>query len=230
MYTLDGQSIATRLAKKITSTTGTLNRAISRFNGMLPDSLEGIAYELPRDLKWESVANLEELSSLEVSSLASKSAVTVPIELWVKVVRASNMTRRASEQEQMVKKEFASLESSMKAEHSILLQYITTIMQRSSPISSYQNGCLNLLKRRLLLCEASLLSFAKSVTSYHTVSMPQLEILGADTHGYGFDGSGTNELQEDPDIDKSTSLHDHCISSVYESDSDDSDVESDTCT
>lgn len=222
---VDGQSIATRLAKKITSTTSTLKRAISRFNGMLPDSLEGIAYELPRDLKWESVTNLEELSSLEVESLASKSTVTVPIELWVKVVRASNMMKRASEEEQMVNKEFASLENSMKAEHSILLQYVSTVTQSSSPNSLYQKGCINLLKRRLLLCEASLLSFAKSVTSYYTVNIPQLEILGSDTHGYDIEDSATNKPQEDPDI------HDHCqsICSVYdESDSDDSDVESDT--
>lgn len=190
---------------------------------MLPDSLEGIAYELPHELKWESVTNLEELSSLEVSSLASKSTVTIPIELWMKVVRASNMMRRASEEEQMVKNEFVNLENNMKAEHSTLLQYIAAVPQSSSPNSLYQNGCLNLLKRRLLLCEASLLSFAKCVTPYYTVNIPRLEILGSDAR---IDDSGTNEL-EDLDFDKSTTLHDHCTcSSVYESDSDDSDVES----
>ncbi len=70
-YYIDGQSIASRLAKKITSATATLKRAISRYNNMRLDTLEGNAYSLPRRLQFDSVKNLEELSSLELLSLVS---------------------------------------------------------------------------------------------------------------------------------------------------------------
>ena len=63
---------------------------------MAPDVLEGTAYHLPDKLNWELVANVESLTSLEVDSIISSTAV--PTELSAKIVRASDMKRRAEEE------------------------------------------------------------------------------------------------------------------------------------
>ena len=78
-YITDGQSIAARarLAKKISSSTSTLKRTVSRFNGMRHDQFEEVAYHLPANLNWETVSNLEELSTLEVASAGN---CTIPIQ------------------------------------------------------------------------------------------------------------------------------------------------------
>lgn len=145
----DGQSIATRLAKNISSTTSTLKRAISQFNGMCQDILEGSTYTLPRHLSWENVTNFEELTSLEVTSHAT--STTIPIDLWVKVVRASEMKRRAIEEQIVVRNEMQIFEDSVKEEHSLIQR---NIVQSNAHLSQFQQGCLNLLYHRLLFCES----------------------------------------------------------------------------
>ncbi len=72
---------------------------------MRSDALEGSAYSLPRCLQFDVVKNLEELSSLEASSLVSKPPSNIPISLWVKVVRETNLIERASEEEEMIMKQ-----------------------------------------------------------------------------------------------------------------------------
>ena len=78
---IDDQSIATRLAKKIGSSTTSLKRAISRFNGMPRDVFEGTMYVLSDTLQWETVINMEELSTLEISSFANRSTIKIPIDI-----------------------------------------------------------------------------------------------------------------------------------------------------
>ncbi len=178
-YYIDGQSIASRLAKKITSATTTLKRAISRYNNMRLDTLEGNAYSLPRRLQFDSVKNLEELSSLELLSLVSKPASDVPITLWVRVVRETNLINRATEEENIISKEFVSVEKSMKEEHSTLQKHLSS-MSSESHSTCFQKGCIHYLKRKLLRCEASLLSFSKTVSMYHTINLPHLQLVHSD--------------------------------------------------
>lgn len=124
MYAIaDGQSIATRLAKKISSATSTLKRSVNRYNSMHRDTLEGSAYSLPSQLNLVVVSNLEELSFLEVTSLAGNSKIA--IQVWIKVVRASNLKKRSIEEEQMVKSEMKVVEDTLKAEHSLLVKTFT---------------------------------------------------------------------------------------------------------
>ncbi len=141
---------------------------------MTPDTMEGTVYALPRQLQWEHVVNLAELSSLEVSSLGNTSStLKVPIDVWIKLIRESNMIKRASEEEKMVRKEFITVETSLKEEHALILQHIASIQSASClSLSRYEHGCVNLLNKRLLLCESSLLTFSKNVGAYHTVQLP----------------------------------------------------------
>ena len=68
IYT-DGQSIGTRLARRISSSTDSLKWALTKFNSMARDTLEETAYHLPEKLNWELVTNAEQLTSLEVDSI-----------------------------------------------------------------------------------------------------------------------------------------------------------------
>ncbi|XP_064385781.1 uncharacterized protein LOC135334499 isoform X1 [Halichondria panicea] len=172
----DGQSIAARLAKKISSSTSTLKRTVSRFNGMRHDQFEGVAYHLPANLNWDTVSNLEELSTLEVASAGN---CTIPIHLWIKVVRACNMKERATEEVKMIMEEINTVANNLKYEHSVISRHIQDIATSDS-LSLFQKGCLNLLHRRLLLCESYLITFSRTVNQYHTVELPDTSLLGPD--------------------------------------------------
>ena len=53
---LDGQAIAVRLSRQIT--TRNLKKAINRFNTLQPDPLEGSAYSLPKTIEWSEVCKI----------------------------------------------------------------------------------------------------------------------------------------------------------------------------
>ena len=118
---LDGQSIATRLTKKICPSTTSLRCSISRFNGMPRDVFEGVVYVLPHTLQWETVCDMEELSMLEITSFANTSITKIPIDVWSKVIRASNMVKRATEEEDIVMKELVNMNKRLIKEHSLVL-------------------------------------------------------------------------------------------------------------
>ena len=74
---VDGQSIATRLAKRITAAHESLKKALNKYNKMSADMYEGCLYNLPEVLTWESVSNMEELTLVEINSMAGKSVVPI---------------------------------------------------------------------------------------------------------------------------------------------------------
>ena len=169
---LDGQSISVRLAKKITSSTSTLKRAISRFT---QDTLEGTVYYLPATLQWETITDMEELSTLKISSFANAATEKIPITVWSKVIRASSLVKRASEEEEMVVSELAMMNERLIDEHSLVLRNIQ--QKKTCTPSNYVQGCLNLLHERLLLCETALLCFSVKVHLHHKAFVPNLLLL-----------------------------------------------------
>ena len=182
MPTADGQSIAIRLAKRISSSTDSLKRALIKFNSMAPDMLEGTAYHLPEKHNWELVSNVERLISLEVNSIISQT--TVPTELSAKIVRIYDMKRRAEEEVEMLQEEMSRVVDFYTSEHSLLEQHIDSLMSMVS-LSHFQRGCLNLLHHRLLSCEVSLTNFVHSVRYHHGIhlDLPQLRMIVADSYG-----------------------------------------------
>ena len=68
---------------------------------MPQDGLEGTAYVLPHTLQWET--------ALEISSFANTSTIKIPISVWSKLIRSSNMVKRATEEEEMVMKELVTM-------------------------------------------------------------------------------------------------------------------------
>lgn len=175
---LDGQTIASRLAQKISATTNTLKRSVNRFNGLRHDVLEGTAYCLPNTLNWETLSNLEQVTSLEIASLAG--TCSIPIEAYVKILRAANMKNRCTEEQQMINNEIRNTEGFLKKDHANLQEQIQLIKQSGSELSQFNSGCVNLLFQRLLLCEASLINFAQTIGLYHCVQLPDLILLGSD--------------------------------------------------
>lgn len=175
--TIDGQSIATRLAKKISSATSTLKRAVSKYNSMPPDSMEGNMYHLPRELNWENISNFEQLTSLEVSTLVCNTTF-IPIDTQIKVMRALNMKQRAIEEQKMIKNEMATVVYSYKHEHSLLKKYIQDSVQSQATLTQFQRGCLSLLYNRLLFCESFLINLSNAFSVYHDVVLPEFILLG----------------------------------------------------
>ena len=173
---IDGQSIATRIAKKITAATKTLKRAINRFNLMHPDTLEGTEYTLPNQVTWESVRDLENLSLLERTSYLPINC-TLPLDMWLKALRANDIAKRSVEEQHLLIKEMKMVETTLNEQHSILLEHIHQMNERQ-PMDRFQMGCMCLLYERLLLCEASLQSFCQDVREYHTVTLPDMKMLG----------------------------------------------------
>ena len=139
------------------------------------DVFEGVAYALPHTLQWETVSDMEELSMLEITSFSNTSTTRIPIDVWSKVIRASNMVKRATEEEDIVMKELVNMNERLIKEHSLVLFNIE--QTKLCAHSNYIQGCLNLLYRRLLLCEISLFSFSKNVCLHHKAVIPNLIFL-----------------------------------------------------
>ena len=125
------------------------------------DTLEGTVYFLPATLQWETITDMEELSTLEFSSFANAATVKILIAVWSKVIRASSLVKKASEEEEMVVSELAMMNERLIDEHSLVLRNIQ--QKKTCTPSNYVQGCLNLLYRRLLLCETALLCFSEKV-------------------------------------------------------------------
>ena len=100
---VDGQSIATRLAKRITTAHESLKKALNKYNKISADTYEGCLYNLPEVLTWESVSNMEELTLVEINSMAGKSVVLM--ETFLKAIRMFNMAKRAEEEESLLNEE-----------------------------------------------------------------------------------------------------------------------------
>lgn len=180
---------------------------------MPKDQLEGIAYVLPQTLEWETISNLEELSHLEMSSCADISTLMLPIDVCSKLIRTSNMIKRASEEEVMITQELAMLNSQLVEEHCSVLQQIKVMkVSQIHQSTSYVQGCLNLLNRRLILCESRLLAFSKTVSPYHKPIIPNLVLLNND-HDKSTSTSIEADLSDcdDPWLDvSSSSSSDEC--------------------
>ncbi len=167
---------------------------------MRPDALEGNVYSLPRCLSFDIVKNLEELSSLEMSSLLSEPASDVSISLWVKVVWEVNLIRRATEEEETVMNELKAIERCLKEEHSLIQHHLSSVSETEVYSASFRTGCVHLLKRKLLQCEASLLNFSKTVSKYHTVALPLLELFSCDNQSFDFYLSPSDPVSNAVDI------------------------------
>ncbi len=83
-------------------------------------------YSLPRYLNFNIVKNLEELSSLEMSSFLSEQASDISISLWVKVVWEVNFIRRATKEEETVMNDLKTIEKSLKEAHSLISFFCIT--------------------------------------------------------------------------------------------------------
>ena len=77
------------------------------------------------------------------------------------MIRASSLVKKASEEEEMVVSELAMMNERLIDEHSLVLRNIQ--QKKTCTPSNYVQGCLNLLYRRLLLCETALLCFSEKV-------------------------------------------------------------------
>ena len=74
---------------------------------MSADMYEGCLYNLPEVLTWESVSNMEELTLVEINSMAGKSVV--PMETFLKAIRMFNMAKRAEEEESLLNEELSNV-------------------------------------------------------------------------------------------------------------------------
>ena len=58
---------------------------------------------------------------LEITSLANTSITKIPIDVWSKVIRTSNMVKRATEEEDIIMKELINMNERLIKEHSLVL-------------------------------------------------------------------------------------------------------------
>ena len=89
---------------------------------MSADMYEGCLYNLPEVLTWESVSNMEELTLVEINSMAGKSVV--PMETFLKAIRMFNMAKRAEEEESLLNEELSNVADFYTKEH----LYTTTFL------------------------------------------------------------------------------------------------------
>lgn len=140
MHTVDGQAIAKRLSRKITTTTSSLKQAIHRFNNLEPDPLEGSVYTLPGLLTWNTVSNPEEIRKLELQEVHS--GIELPELSIRKVIDAVNMKARAQEEIPLLKGEMDSMLKFYKKEHFTIIEHMETFaIQAAMQDSLYTKGC-----------------------------------------------------------------------------------------
>lgn len=170
----DGQSIATRLSRRITLTHESLRKALTKYNKMPTDTYEGSLYHLPRTLSWETVSNLEELTSVEVNCTIGNNAV--PVETLLPAVRLMNILSRSEEEERIIHKEMINVASFYLNENSIIRHSIGELKSQSA----YNRGCANLLHHRLLLNEMTLVTLSKCASLYNKFKLPEMKFCNLD--------------------------------------------------
>ncbi len=90
--------------------------------------------------------------------------------------------------------ELKAIEKSLKEEHSLIQHHLSSVSQTEVYSASFRTGCVHLLKRKLLQCEASLLS------KYHTVALPLLELFSCDNQSFDFYLSPSDPVSNAVDI------------------------------
>ena len=198
---LDGQSIAIRLAKRISSTTDCLKRAIAKFNSQPRDKFEGQSYQLPQSLQWSDAVDLEGLTAVELGALPGS---TIDRNLLNKGIRAYHMKKRAEEEVNMAVDDMKNAAQFYTTEHTRLRYHIDEL--RGVAKTRYTNGCLNILYHRLFQCECTLNLYAQRFSSYFSFTYPTcsvIESLYGNDFMYRFDTSldisTTNVHDSSPD-------------------------------
>ena len=162
----DGQTIALRLVKQISSTTDSSKRAVSRYNSYPKDQFEDTLYKLPQTLQWQTVLHLEQIVNVELST-----NVGVPADMasLTKTVRVLRMKQRAQEVE-ILKEDMRRCIHFHTAEHSLLRVHLNRI--HGDVQTTYSKGCLNLLYHRLLQCEIALNHYSKVFQLHISCNLP----------------------------------------------------------
>ena len=190
----DGQAISTRLCKQITSTTSLLRRSINRFNGVVRDPFEGSSYLLPQTLSWESAADLDTLRTWEIVSRCPHS-FSLPAKTVRQLIDDLNLKNRAVEEIRLLKEEMLSVVDFYSEEHKSLQQQLV-VCENQSDKSRYTQGCIILLKHRLLSCELMLKNAEMHFSSFIAIpDLPSFIVLCDSSkvhHPQNFDGYLTN--------------------------------------
>ena len=202
---LDGQSIAIRLAKQISSCTDCLKRAIARFNGHTTDEFEGKIYQLPVCLSWKDVIDPEGLISVEFSALPGARGDS---NLLNRAIRAYYMKKRAEEEMTMAIDDMKRAAQFYATEHSQLNSHIERL-KAVKTLTRYTNGCLNLLSCRVFQCECTLQLYSQAFSTHISFLYPTCTLIPSmlnDSHIYScntdqHDITESHESSPDPDTD-----------------------------
>ena len=130
------------------------------------------------------------------------SSETVPTEVLAKIVRAHDMKRRASEEVEILKKEMSRVVEFYSKEHSLLKQH-TDCLNTTDSLSVFQQGCLNLLYHRLLLCEKILVHLSSLFSHHHNLTIPKLSLLTSDGRCTQLDESDVESASDSVHSDSS---------------------------
>ena len=175
MYS-DGQAISTRLCKQITTTTSLLRKSINRFNQLACDPFEGSSYMLPQQLAWEEAADLDTLRTWEIVSRCPHS-FSLPAKTVRQLIDDLNLKTRAVEEIQLLKKDMTAVVDHYSDEHKSLQQQLVIHVSQEAD-SLYAQGCIILLKYRLLSCELMLSQAEAKFSPYVTLpKLPDFSIL-----------------------------------------------------
>ena len=174
VFVTDGQSIATRLAKQISSTIDCLKRAVARYNSHPADECEGKLYQLPQTLKWKDVIDSEGLLAVDLGALPGS---TIEDCLLTRGIRAYHMKRRAEEETAIaVNDNMRCAAQIYSVEHSQIQSHIDRLKVVRT---QYINGCLNLLNHRLFLCDCTLKLYSQTFSPYFSFSYPTCSFISS---------------------------------------------------
>ncbi len=159
---VDGQKIAIRLSRRITTVTKQLKKYLSNYNARCP---------IVSQLSWEEATNLPSHSGSHCLYTTSD----VPNTVKFKAVRLSHQRARATE-------EITRLESEMRncVDHfTSKYEYLTSklrVLQESCGTYTYAMGSVSLLAQHIRQCEVQICRLRCFVSR---IQLPQLEAIGS---------------------------------------------------
>ena len=179
-FSLDGQSLAARLAKQINRVTKSLKRDIEKYNnddhGMVQQE------SLPMAISFDEIKDPDSLfwSILYAPSTDSgESQISIPFSIKRKAIDLCHLFDRAREEQVLLKNEMRNAFHHYHHQHELITDFI--LASNINPIvDEVQYGELLFSRRKLLHIESRLLKIKKAFSSYIEIDMPRMLIISED--------------------------------------------------
>ena len=216
-FFLDGQSIATRLAKQINRTTKSIKKDIIKYNDddhtMIPQQ------SLPLTIGFDEIKEPDSPFWLNLNASnadPNQNQVSIPLSVKRKAIDLCHLLDRAKEEQALLKEEMHNVFLYYLRQHDLITDFISASNNTNTILDEVQLGELTYCRKKLLHVECRLSKIKEAFSAHIDIELPRMFIMT--------DGQQESEYAEEEKEDEEEAV---TVNPVAEESDSDSDNESD---